>query len=228
MSKCLKIAEPLHEVTTMCSASIRASRCFVFPRTASRPSALSSYVRGTTLALLAVVSSAHAQQEDWQKGHQQIEDLNSAGRYSEALPVAQRNLKFAETSFGLNHLNTATSIMDLGEVEYFQGRYSQADLLFHRSLDIRENILGPNHPAVADVLDDLGAVDRQQGRFSEAEPLLRRAVQIVQNAPGATLRSQSAAMDGLAYLDALQGNFAESETLFRDVLARRPEATRSR
>jgi hypothetical protein len=82
------------------------------------------------IALCALVAlPIQAQDVEWQKTHDQIQDFNEAGRYSESLPLAINNLQFAKDNFGLNQPNTATSLGDLAEVKLFLGQYSEAEPL---------------------------------------------------------------------------------------------------
>jgi len=91
------------------------------------------------LALSGLVAlPLHAQEEEWQKTHDQIQKLNDAGRYSESLPLAIRNLQLAKDTFGLNQPNTATSLTDLGEVNLQLGEYAAAEPLLRQALEMTE------------------------------------------------------------------------------------------
>ncbi|MHC4457694.1 MAG: tetratricopeptide repeat protein, partial [Planctomycetota bacterium] len=87
--------------------------------------------------------AANAQQELWEQLSSKVVKLYQQGRYAEAAKVAEEALTVAEKTFGLNHLNFATSLNNLAELYRAQGKYAEAEPLYKRSLKIREKALGP-------------------------------------------------------------------------------------
>ena len=81
--------------------------------------------------------------------NQQVTQLYKQGRFSEALPLAQRALAIREKALGPDHPGVAESLNNLAVLYQGQGRYVDAEPLYKRSLAIREKALGPNHPDVA-------------------------------------------------------------------------------
>jgi tetratricopeptide (TPR) repeat protein len=69
--------------------------------------------------------------------NQQVTQLYNQGRYSEAIPLAQRVLTMCEKAFGPDHPDVATSLNNLAELYRVQGRYADAERLYERSLAIR-------------------------------------------------------------------------------------------
>ena len=119
--------------------------------------------------------------------NQRILQLDNQGRYSEAIPLAQRALTIWEKGLGPDHPNVATALNNLAELYRFQGRYADADPLYKRALAMREKTLGPNHPDVAQSLNNLADFYRAQGRDVDAEPLYKRALAINEKALGSSL-----------------------------------------
>ena len=124
--------------------------------------------------------------------NQQVLQLYSQGRYSEAIPLAQRALAIREKALGSDHPEVAQSLNNpaelyrvqvevvislnnLAELYRIQGRYADAEPLFKRSLAINEKALGPEHPNVATSLNNLAALYESQGRYTDAEPVYQRA-----------------------------------------------------
>src|SRR6478736_296008 len=110
----------------------------------------------TALAVLVLVIGlstdfklAHSQTNEAEALTKQYLTLSNQGRYSEAIPLAQRVLAIREKSLGPNHPDVATWLNNLALLYENQGRYSDAEPLYNRSLAIREKALGPNHPDVA-------------------------------------------------------------------------------
>lgn len=75
-----------------------------------------------------------------------VMELQWAGKYSEAIPLAQRTLAIYEKSLGLDHPNVAASLDDLAGLDELQGRYADAEPLYKRSRALLEKSLGPDHP----------------------------------------------------------------------------------
>jgi tetratricopeptide (TPR) repeat protein len=105
---------------------------------------------------------------------QQMKELYRAGKYTEALPLAQKSLALREKEFGPDDANVAMPLNDLGTIHYNLGQYAVAEPLYKRALAIREKTLGPDHPEVAMVLNNLGELYRAEEHYADAEPLLKR------------------------------------------------------
>jgi tetratricopeptide (TPR) repeat protein len=127
---------------------------------------------------------ASAQQNEITTLDRQIEQLRKEGRYSEAVPLAQRVLAIEEKALGPDHPDVAASLNSLGLLYKQQGRYADAEPLYKRSLAIREKALGPDHPDVALSLNNLAALYYNQGRYAEAKPLYKRSLAIREKALG--------------------------------------------
>src|SRR5262245_2472664 len=63
-----------------------------------------------------------------------IIELYNAGRYADAIPVAQRVLALREKALGGNHPDVAKSLYHLAALYRNQGRYADAEPLYQRSL----------------------------------------------------------------------------------------------
>jgi tetratricopeptide (TPR) repeat protein len=99
-------------------------------------------------------------------------------------------LKIEEKKLGPDHLDTAKTLDNLGELYFETGQYAKAEPLFQRALKIREKVLGSEHASVAECLDQLAALYWQKGQPAKAEPLSQRAAGIraslKQNRPAET------------------------------------------
>src|SRR5712691_9066154 len=101
-------------------------------------------------------STLVAQQADEaSKLHKRVIELYNAGRYSDAVSIAQRVLAIREKALGRDHPAVATSLNNLAELYRSQGRYADAEPLYRRSLAIWEKALGRDHPDVALSLNNL-------------------------------------------------------------------------
>jgi tetratricopeptide (TPR) repeat protein len=82
-------------------------------------------------------------------------ELYKAGRYSEAIPIAQRVLAIREEALGRDHPLVATSLDLLALLYNNQGRYAEAEPLYQRALAINEKALGWDRPNVGSSLNNL-------------------------------------------------------------------------
>jgi serine/threonine-protein kinase len=98
------------------------------------------------------------------------------GLYSRAAPLLEEALAQRRAALGDQHLDTARSLLHLGELRGDQSREAEAEGLLRGALAVRESRLGPAHPEVAEALHRLGVVLLQEGKRGEAESVLRRAL----------------------------------------------------
>ena len=75
----------------------------------------------------------------------QARQLDEAGKYAEAVPLAQRAVELAEKQFGPEHPEMATSLNELALLYHAQGRYAEAEPLLKRSFAI-DGKFGPDRP----------------------------------------------------------------------------------
>ncbi|MFM7327028.1 MAG: tetratricopeptide repeat protein, partial [Nodosilinea sp.] len=97
--------------------------------------------------------------------NQQVIELYQAGRYSEAVPLAERALAIREQALGPDHPDTATSLNNLALLYESMGRYEEAEPLYQRALAIYEKALGPDHPLTASSLNNLAGLYYAQGQL---------------------------------------------------------------
>jgi CHAT domain-containing protein/Tfp pilus assembly protein PilF len=170
--------------------------------------------------LLAVSHAAHAQGvEDATALNQQVKELRSQGRYSEAVPLAQRALAIQESALGPDHPEVVLPLYNLGSLYSILGRYADAEPLLKRSLAISEKAYGLHHPIVASVVNNLAELYRLQGRDAEAESLYKRSLEIKKKAFGPSHPSVATALNNLAEVYDDQGRYSEAEPLLKQSLA---------
>ena len=92
-------------------------------------------------------------------------ELHGAGRYEEAIPLAERALAIREKVLGLEHPDVAQSLGNLAEIYRAKGDYRRAERLHQRALAINEKALGAEHPSVAISLNNLALVYDAQSDY---------------------------------------------------------------
>jgi len=96
-----------------------------------------------------------------------------AGKFNEAIPIAQEAVELSATS--PDRIDTALALSNLARLYQSLDDYSKAEPLFQRALKIYEKALGPDHPDTATACHNLGALYRSMGDYAKAERLLQRA-----------------------------------------------------
>ncbi|NES21187.1 MAG: CHAT domain-containing protein [Symploca sp. SIO3E6] len=150
--------------------------------------------------------------------NQQAFQLYQEGKYSEAIPLAEKALAIRQRILGQEHPDVATSLNNLAALYESQGRYEEAEPLYRQALEMRRRILEPEHPDVATSLNNLAALYESQGRYEEAEPLYRQALQMYQRILGQEHPHVATSLNNLAGLYRSQGRYEEAEPLFRQAL----------
>jgi CHAT domain-containing protein/Tfp pilus assembly protein PilF len=161
--------------------------------------------------------NAHTQFEESRK-------LQAAGKYDEALPLAERALEIRERFLGAGHRDVAATINRLANIYTDRGEYVKAEPLYRRALAIREKALGRDHPDTAESLNNLAALYYYQGKYVEAESLYKRALDIHEKALGKDHPDTAESLDNLGVLYHSQGKYGEAESLYQHALAIRERA----
>jgi tetratricopeptide (TPR) repeat protein len=150
--------------------------------------------------------------------------LQRAGKYDEALSLAERVPEIRERLLGPDHREVADSLNDLAILYHYKGEYAKAEPLFQRALAIWEKVLGPEHPDVAASLNNLANIHRDKGEYAKAEPLYRRALTIWEESLGAEHPQIATALNNLANLYSDRGEYTKAEPLFQRALALQEKA----
>ena len=181
------------------------------------------FVRLLSACAVAIVLSATPASS--QEALKEADELNTrviklyqAGKYAEAIPLAQQALEIREKVLGPDHPKVAASINNLANLYQAIGDYAKAELFFRRSLGIAEKALGPDHPSVATVLNNLAELYRAMGDYAKAEPFYLQALEISEKALGPEHRDVAASLNNLAQLYYAIGDDAKAEPLYQRAL----------
>jgi CHAT domain-containing protein/Tfp pilus assembly protein PilF len=151
--------------------------------------------------------------------HAQVMTALDAGKYDDALPLAQRVLAIRDKALGPDHPDVAASLGNLGAVYQGKGEYGQAEPLYQRALAISEKALGPDHLEVATCLNNLAGLYHAKGEHGRAEPLYQRALAISERALGPDHPEVATSLNNLAALYDSKGEYGRAEPLYLRALA---------
>ncbi len=149
----------------------------------------------------------------------QIHELTDAGKYREALPLAETYKSLTERRHGKASIEYATSLRVYAGVLSDLDRYDEAFGAYKQVLGIQEGRLGPDNLAVADTLADLGAVERARVRYAEAEALYLRARAIREKVQGPNHPAVATVLNALCLLYYAQGRFDDARSICLTALA---------
>ncbi len=96
----------------------------------------------------------------------------------QASDIYLQSLQQRQKLLGLNHLETAQSLVSYASSLKGLHRFSQAEDLFRQSFVIYDSQLGSNHVFIGTILNNMGQMYYLQGRFKESEKALLRALEI--------------------------------------------------
>ena len=173
---------------------------------------------GLALAITTLLATpAPAQKRDLAAQGARINALNQAGKYAEALPMAQAMVASLEQANDGRELSAALN--NLGQVHAGQGRDDLAEPIYRRAIALTEKSLGLDTGLIAPELNNLAALYQRQGRFTDAEPLFKRALAVSEKSLPREHPDVGRALNNLATLYVKQERFADAEPLFRRALA---------
>ncbi len=170
-------------------------------------------------ASVAMTAPSSAQKIDVAARSAAIAELSRAGKYSEAIPLAQQLLAEIEKAYGPDHRDVAASLNNLALLYGNQGRDAEAEPLYRRSLAVMEKAFGADSAEVGANLSNLAALYQRQQRHAEAEPLFKRSLAVRERKLGASHPDVAQSLNNLASHYEKLDRHADSEPLFRRALA---------
>ena len=176
-----------------------------------------AWVASLALAIASSLATPGVAQKGLAAESARINALMSAGKYSEALPLAQGMVASLEKSD--NGRDLAAALNNLGQVYADQGHDDLAEPLYMRSIALMEKSLGLDNALVAAELTNLAALYQRQRRFAEAEPLFKRALAVREKSLSREHPDVGQALNNLATLYVKQQRLVEAEPLFQRALA---------
>lgn len=173
-------------------------------------------IRALTLLVLLVVApvTARAQSEDVGQLRARMSEHFLAGRYDDALRIAEQTLKLTEDRDGPKHAETGRSLYFLGVVYTQLGRYADAERSITRSAAILRDTA-----ELGNVFGALAQTYIHQGRFAEAEHAAKRSIGAFDSSSAPDPSALAKALNSLAVVYDHQGRSSEAVPIVSRVLA---------
>jgi CHAT domain-containing protein len=153
-----------------------------------------------------------------QTSFQQARELARAGKFQEALPLAEKALAFCEKQWGPDDPKTAGALELMGNIHMGLLQRRKAIALYQRALAIREKG-GPETPDTARILARLGKAYTDVGEYAPALPLLERSVKIRERVLGPEHQHTAESLGILAELQRQMGAHDKALPLAQQSLA---------
>ena len=171
------------------------------------------------LALLSLIlaisvhfgTAARAESLSAQSGR--IIQLERAGKYAQALPLAQAMVTALDKEPPNRDL--AGALNNLAQIYGGMGQDAVAEPIYKRALAIMQQAAGLDSADMAPELTNLAALYQRQARYAEAEPLFKRALALSEKQLPANHPDIGRALNNLATCYEKQDRHAESEALTR-------------
>ena len=170
-------------------------------------------------ASTSLTAPSFAQTGDTAALSAKINALSRAGKYAEAIPLAQGQLDSLEKKYGPDNRDVAGALNNLAQLYGSQGRDAEAEPLLKRAIAILDKVSGLNSADAAPELNNLAALYQRQERFGDAEPLFKRALAIREKSLGPNHPDLGQSLNNLATLYEKLGRHDDSEPLFKRALA---------
>lgn len=169
-------------------------------------------------AALAIPVQTPAQSEE---DEERIEDLYTAGRFDDAIRLAQKVVADTERALGPKHLDVAEALQTLGRLYVVTNRHAGAEQAFRRALAILEGDPDADSGDVALTLSGLAVAYYQIGRYAEAEPMLKRALSLLELEPADEVDATDIAelLHSLSTFYHDTGRYAEAEPLLKRAIS---------
>jgi tetratricopeptide (TPR) repeat protein/CHAT domain-containing protein len=206
--------EAFHYSASMRARSSIPAACCKHARAVKRLSSCILYVG----LLLSAATALAIDNPDVESLIPKVSALYNAGKYKDAVPIAEQILAYMENAFGPEDPLTAYSLTNLASLYTAMGDYAKAEPLYQRALQIREKALGPEHADTAVILNNLGELYYELGNYTKAEKFLRRSLQIREKTLGLEHSGTATSLNDLAILYRAMGEYAKAEPLLQRAL----------
>src|SRR5712692_1074303 len=134
-----------------------------------------------------------------------------AGKYDDALPLAERALEIGEKELGPDHPYVGYLLNLLGYLHLSKGTYTKAQPLYERALAVNQKARGPEHPETVVSMRGLGATYGALDEFQKGEELLQQALQLSEKTFGSDHLDFARCLLALAYFHLRRSDLTRAE-----------------
>ncbi len=154
-----------------------------------------------------------------EKLYEQLFTLYQQGKYTEAIPVAEKIIALAKELVGEKHPDTAEAVTNLATIYREIGEYASSEALYQQALSIYRETVGEKHTGTAATLNTLAGLYYYQGRYEEAEKTYQSVLTIQREVLGENDIATATTINNLALLYQNQGNYDTAQPLYEKALS---------
>ncbi|MBM4107585.1 MAG: tetratricopeptide repeat protein [Phycisphaerae bacterium] len=145
----------------------------------------------------------------------------SIGLYPAAFPLQESALATRRRVMGEGHLDTLTSINNMGFLLQAQGKLDQAGPYYREALEKRRRVLGEEHPDTLGSINNMGFLLQAQGKLDQAGPYYREALEKLRRVLGEEHPDTLQSINNMGALLQSQGKLNEAEPYLLEALEKR-------
>ena len=150
--------------------------------------------------------------------NQRVIQLDSEGKFDEAILVAEQALILAQSLHPGDHSDVAQSLNNLAYLYNSQGRDEKAEPLYLQALEMKKRLFNDDHRDVATSLNNLAYFYGSQGRDEKAEPLYLQALEMKKRLFNGDHSDVADSLNNLALLYKSQAHYEKAEPLLLQAL----------
>ncbi len=147
-----------------------------------------------------------------------------SGKYSEALPPAERALAIREKELGTENFEVSQALFLLANIWSDYPDYEKSESFYLRAIAMRENSMGKDHISVSLPLNNLAVLYKDKGEYVKAETLLLRVLGIREKELGADHLLVASVLLNLGNVNREKGINTKAEAFYQRALAIREKA----
>jgi tetratricopeptide (TPR) repeat protein len=168
---------------------------------------------------VAITGKIQAQSTEADNLSAEVAKLYQEGKYSEAIPLAKRELQMREGQLGHDSKPTAVSLSRLATLYFALKEYEAAELNYRESLAVYERIKEGNNLNVAKITDRLAFLSYQKQDYAQTETFYLRSLAIRETVrePGNANLIQS--MSNLIQFYRSFGRYEKASSIYKRMLA---------
>lgn len=158
--------------------------------------------------------------EDYLRQHfETVSRLFRAGKYTEALPHAEKFMNVAKQLRGGSHPTYASALNTMSSIHQAMGMFSDAEILLLKAISIL-HLSRDIDPVTTSVIEyNLAKLYMNTSRFDRAEPIMRRVLSLRESRLGNDHPLVWAVYNDLAVMYSSQQRFEEAEGIYLRVIS---------
>ena len=156
--------------------------------------------------------------QDYKTLKAQVVELEKAGNFKEAIPIAEKAVKQAETEYGKTNYRYVAALTKLGEIYQGAELLDRAEKVFVDVVALDKAKYGETEMVYAESISHLGLVLYLQGKYDLALPYFIQASEIKKNNLGVDIMYANA-LNSVASINFKLGKYALAEPQFTEVLS---------